>query len=76
MVSIRIEGAVNDVREAKEYLVEHCQVVSSSDKFYRNRAPSNDVRAYMSVNFPSQKESVSEQEIKQAYTKSKEEKLI
>ncbi|MBR2448937.1 MAG: hypothetical protein IKB30_02320 [Clostridia bacterium] len=77
VVQIRIEGLPKDVRVAQDYLSKCCEVITASEKHYRNRAPSKSVRAYMTVNIPGQStDGITAGELETAYTKSKEEDLI
>ena len=77
MVQIRIEGLPKDVREAQKHLSECCEVVSASEKHYRNRAPSKSVRAYMTVKIPGQStDGITAEEMESAYNESKKEGLI
>ena len=79
MVRVRIEGLPEDVEKAQEYLSKCCNVVSASDKQYRNRAPSKDVRVYMTVKIPEPGQ-LTDRDLagvmKTAYEKSKKENLI
>lgn len=81
MVHIRIEGMPKDVEKAQKYLSECCNVVSASGKQYRNRAPSQAVRIYMTVKIPEDKPGqLTDQnlvaDMKAAYEKSEKENLI
>lgn len=77
MVNIRIEGAIAEVLAAQEHLKNCFDVVSVSDKQYRNRAPSQDVRAYMTVKMPGQlTDQITAEELSDAYNESKKENLI
>ncbi len=81
MVHIRIEGMPEEVEKAQEYLYKCCNVVSASGKQYRNRAPSQDVRVYMTIKIPEDKPGqLTDQnlvaDMKTAYEKSKKENLI
>ena len=77
MVQIRIEGLPEDVIQAQEHLSCCCRVVSMSEKLYRNRPPSKEVRVYMTVNIPSQStDGITGAEMATAFNKSKKENLI
>ena len=77
MVNIRIEGLPKDVELAQEHLSRCCNVISASEKQYRNRPPSKEVRAYMTVKIPGQlTDQITAEDMQTAFDKSKKENLI